>query len=66
MNISTATVNKESRKKSSHEKEKSQQLRFCDLEYQIRLNLPSDLPRRKTDVYLVTDLLSQQADRVEK
>ena len=61
-----STPNKDSRKKNSKGKEKSQQLWFSDLEYQIRSNLPSDLPRRKTDVYLVTDIWPQQSERVEK
>ena len=61
-----SAVNKESRKKSSKNKEKNQQFWFSDLEYQIRSNLPADLPKRTFDIYLVTDIIQQQSERVEK
>jgi len=62
------TPSEEAKRKSSKEKKKSpkKQPWYSDAEYKLRGNLPPDLPRRHTDIFLVPDLLNEQSERLIK
>jgi len=64
--------NKENQPKKKSFKEKkspvvsksSQAFWFSDLEFKSRQNLPADLPRRPTDIYLIASLITDQEQRL--
>jgi len=63
--------NKENRKKAKDKSVKSpskssSQVWFSDQEFRVRQNLPPDLPRRPTDVFLLAELVEEQQARIIK
>jgi len=55
---------KSSKEKKSPVSKNSQAIWFSDLEFKTRQNLPADLPRRPTDIYLITTLITDQEQRL--
>lgn len=53
-------VTKELRKKTNHRGKKAEKIWFSEAEFKTRQNLPESLPRRASDIYLTSDLISEQ------
>jgi len=58
------TKKKNSKEKKSPVNKNNQTFWFSDLEFKTRQNLPADLPRRPTDIYLIAALIAEQEQRL--